>query len=154
FKGKDTGDNRAANMDARLAFNAGVSDDPFEEAAPAPKASFTPAYPSIEERLKWLARTQNVNGSWGENIEWTAAALLAFVRAGHTTRTGSYRQQVKKAANWLQSGLAKTTGFVAFAVLRALDELQASTGDTFVSDDMRNRALNPASIPERAASGD
>src|SRR5262249_55604138 len=84
---------------------------------------------TIPDRIKWLARTQNVSGSWGSGaieVEMTAAALLAFVRAGHTTRAGIYRRQVGKAAAWLQT--AQATGFAAFARFRALTELTAAEG--------------------------
>jgi Ca-activated chloride channel family protein len=96
----------------------------------------TPAMPAAEEyvsasgdvqgTLRWLARTQNVNGSWNDDVELTAAALLAFVRAGHTTRDGHYRQGVKRAFEWLRG--ARRGGFAAFARALALVELAAATG--------------------------
>ncbi|MCC7450775.1 MAG: VWA domain-containing protein [Anaerolineae bacterium] len=120
--------------------------------APIPQAEPTPILTTIPERLKWLARTQNVSGSWGsesDEVEMTAAALLAFVRAGHTTRAGNYRQQVRKAANWLKA--AQASGFAAFAKHRALSELDAATqhADQYASN------AKPTTIPtndaERAA---
>ena len=101
----------------------------------APQQAFN--FATIDERIKWLARTQKVNGSWDDDVELTAAALLAFVRAGHTTRGGSYRQQVRKAATWLQGSQAH--GFPAFAAERALRELQAATGDSFDRRDTASR---------------
>jgi Ca-activated chloride channel family protein len=79
-----------------------------------------------EETLRWLARSQSVDGSWQSSLEWTAAALLAFVRAGHTTRTGSFRQTVRRAATWIeqQTGLA---GLDSFLRALALDELASAT---------------------------
>ena len=121
---------------------------PGAEATPEP----TPAFATIDERIKWLARTQKVNGSWGDNWEMTAAALLAFVRAGHTTRAGSYRQQVRKAAIWLQGALSQANGFPAFVTDRALRELQAATGDSFVTAAIQLPA--PTTDPERAAASD
>jgi hypothetical protein len=120
-------------------------DKPAEEPMPAGRT----------DQLKWLARIQNISGSWGivaaEEIEMTAAALLAFVRAGHTTRVGNYRRQVRKAADWLKA--AKAIGFAAFARYRALLELDKATenADQYVTDDMRTALPTPTSDAERAA---
>jgi Ca-activated chloride channel family protein len=108
---------------------------------------------SIEESLKILARTQNINGSWQDHIEMTAAAVLAFVRAGHTTRSGDYRRQVSKAMLWLFSQL-NTPGFALFVAVRALDELQAASGDGVIPDEIRQKMPKPSSDIERAAAGD
>jgi Ca-activated chloride channel family protein len=111
---------------------------------------------SIEDSIKSLARTQNVNGSWHDDIEMTAAAVIAFVRAGHTTRAGNYRQQVKRAASYLskQLQLGRVTGFALFAAVRALDELHAVSGDFAVTDAVRSTLPNPTSDIERAAVGE
>lgn len=128
------------------------------EVAPEPAPlNFT----SIEERIKWLARTQQVDGSWGGDVEMTAAALLAFVRAGHTTRGGSYRQQVKKAANWLRGQLGES-GFASILAWKTLAELEAATSDAFVSGvptpqpttDLENAILNGAPPPQTVNSLD
>jgi hypothetical protein len=108
-------------------------------------------FASTDERLKWLARTQNLNGSWDDDTEMTAAALLAFVRAAHTTRTGSYRQQVRKAANWLRAQITASGGFAVMAAVRALKELADSTGDFVLPDDMAQKLPAPTTDPERAA---
>ena len=82
--------------------------EPEQEKKAAPKA-VSPA-----DRIKELARTQNVSGSWGsgsDEIETTAAALLAFVRAGHTTRAGNYRRQLQKAVDFLGGTSAVSDGF-------------------------------------------
>jgi Ca-activated chloride channel family protein len=60
---------------------------------------------STDQVLRELARTQSVDGSWKQDLDLTAAALLAFIRNGHTTRTGNYRQVVKKAAGYLEKVL-------------------------------------------------
>jgi hypothetical protein len=91
----------------------------------APAAEELPAAGDLEGTLRWLARTQNVNGSWTNDVETTAAALLAFVRAGHTTNEGHYRQQVRRAVGWLRT--APAAGFAAFARAVALAELAAAT---------------------------
>jgi Ca-activated chloride channel family protein len=85
-----------------------------------------PAADDLAGLLRWLARTQNVNGSWADDAEMTAAALLAFVRAGHTTNSGHYRQQVRRAIGWLRT--APAAGFAAFARAVALAELAVATG--------------------------
>lgn len=121
-----------------------------------PEAAPTlPQIMSIAEQIKWLARTQNVSGSWGsgaDEVEQTAAALIAFVRAGHTTRAGSYRRQIQKAADWLKK--AKASGFAAFARWRALQELDDATQHADHYSDGASGLSLPASDAERAAMSD
>ena len=74
-----------------------------------------------DEILRWLARTQNLDGSWPQGIEFTAAALLAFVRFGHTHMRGNYRKQVRRAADWLAQ--VSAAGTPAYAQALALFEL-------------------------------
>lgn len=78
-----------------------------------------PQVETLEETLRWLARTQNVNGSWEDNVELTACAVLLFVQANHTTRSGSFRQQVRRAAGWLQKAGANWLAEKALAGLAA-----------------------------------
>ncbi len=94
-----------------------VSEDRRDKAKPEESAG---------DPLRWLARTQNVSGSWGRGateVEMTAAALLAFARAGHTTRAGHYRRQIAKALKWLLA--QKSAGFAAQARAAALAALGA-----------------------------
>lgn len=109
---------------------------------------------SIETGLRNLARTQNVNGSWLDDVEITAAALIAFVRAGHTTRKGQYRRQVQKAMTWLMAQLESTRGFAGFVALRALDDLFGVTGDGEVPDSVRHSLPQASTLLERAAMGE
>jgi Ca-activated chloride channel family protein len=100
---------------------------------------------TIEERLRWLARTQNVSGSWGANeseVEQTAAAILAFVRAGHTHRVGHYRRQLARAVKWLLA--ANAQGLGEYARARALQELANATGDPAIE---RASRLSPPKVP-------
>jgi Ca-activated chloride channel family protein len=86
-----------------------------------------------EGLLRRLARTQNVSGSWGQGageLEQTAAAVLAFVRAGHTTRSGHYRRQLSRAIQWLLGARGGGASDPAeHARAQALLEMAAATGD-------------------------
>jgi Ca-activated chloride channel family protein len=109
-----------------------------------------------DDPLRMLARTQNVSGSWGsaENeIELTSAAILAFVRRGHTTRSGNYRRQLAKAVRWLTAA-ANATGIAAVARAIALAEMGDAIGDASLSA-LRSNVTVPASLDElRAAALD
>ena len=75
--------------------------------------------------LRELARSQQLDGSWKNDVELTSAAVLAFVRSGQTTQHGYYRKQVQRAFEWLaQSGAA---GFACFLRALALRELADAT---------------------------
>ena len=106
----------------------------YEEAAlyrarPASSEETPKAQSSDPERaLRELARTQNASGSWGAGdveIEFTAAAVLAFVRGGHTRRSGHFRRQVSKAVRWLLAR-GDADGFAAGALSLALAEVEAA----------------------------
>jgi len=80
-----------------------------------------------DEALRRLARTQQLDGSWGGDVERSAAALLAFARAGQTARQGSFRVAVRRAVEWLAANTG--SGFACFARARALREMAAASGD-------------------------
>ena len=80
-----------------------------------------PFNPVREQALRWLARNQRLDGSWDGEVERTAAALLAFTRAGHTTRAGSFRQAVRRAVEWLAGNPG--VDFATQARAQALQEL-------------------------------
>jgi hypothetical protein len=108
---------------------------------------------TTEDQLRWLARTQNVSGSWGADeseVEQTAAAILAFVRAGHTHRGGHYRRQLAKAIKWLLAATAE--GPAAYARAQALAELAAATGDSAIVK-AAQLAATVAPAPSVASSG-
>jgi len=89
---------------------------------------------TTEELLRWLARIQNLSGSWGAGeteVEQTAAAILAFVRAGHTHRGGHYRRQLGRAIKWLLAATAQ--GLAEYARAQALAELVGATGDAAIA---------------------
>lgn len=79
-------------------------------AAMAPRVPHeeSPASPTLDDpvgaALQWLARSQNVDGSWGRGyvrLSATAAAVIAFARQGHTPHTGRFRPQLTRAVQWL-----------------------------------------------------
>ena len=95
-----------------------------------------------------------MDGSWDGDAERTAAALLAFIRAGHTTRTGSFRQAVRRACEWLRS--SRLAGFGAFLGARALAELARATGqaaDQASAERVRAEPPPPVTPVEKAVLG-
>jgi Ca-activated chloride channel family protein len=107
-----------------------------------------------EAVLRWLARTQMVNGSWSDSVEWTSAALLAFIRAGHTTRAGTYRQALRRALRYLVENTGE--GQAQFYRARALAELAEATRDDFDRKAAQASRLvlpGPATVLEAAALG-
>ncbi|HEY9076526.1 MAG TPA: VIT domain-containing protein [Anaerolineaceae bacterium] len=90
-----------------------------------PEGSSKPTGMTQVEALRWLARTQQLDGSWQSSTEMTAVGLIAFVRAGHTTRSGSFRKVVQRAFEWLTK--AKAKGFEAFLCALAVDLLGRAT---------------------------
>ena len=67
---------------------------------------------AVEAALQWLARHQEADGSWdttkheGKNKIHSAAtgiATLAFLGAGYTHKSGKYKDNVRRAVNWLIS---------------------------------------------------
>lgn len=84
-----------------------------------------------EAVLRGLARSQRLDGSWNGDLELTSAALLAFVRHGHTSRHGSYRKQVQKARQWLVQAFHPASGSFYPPIL-ALFELARADLDSSV----------------------
>jgi hypothetical protein len=137
------------------AFLAKFTDADKAEAAPNQAAGLIheapPAVTPANEKqdreavLRWLARTQKLDGSWNDDIEWTAAALLAFVRAGYNTRSGIYRPALRRTVRYLvkyagnvhapgnlhgHSGVHnRSEDQASFLLAKALTELAEATGD-------------------------
>ncbi|MBC8089788.1 MAG: VWA domain-containing protein [Phycisphaerae bacterium] len=78
---------------------------------------------SVSTLLGWLARRQNANGSYGDDVGRSVAALLLLVMFGCTRRKGDRRRTVKKLAEWLESNSSDSRA--AFA-LSALEDAEAS----------------------------
>ena len=108
-----------------------------------------------EALLRWLARSQRVDGSWEDDLEWTLAALLVFLRAGHTTRAGNFRVQVRRAAAWvIQANAAENLTLVRAIVLGELARQDALAPFVTAAQEARALALAgsaPAATPEGAA---
>lgn len=106
-----------------------------------------PGTMSTEERvtraLRYLARTQNVNGSWGDSAIATALALLAFLKQGHSDRAGSYRAQLTRTFRWLTQHINSSQ--VAPVVAWALSELARST-DNIAHKNASQGARNNAAV--------
>ena len=131
----------------RVSPSANIAPDPVEFLTSPPSTGRSMILAGSSEKkdddsteiLRWLARTQNLNGSWMEDVELTAAALLAFIRQGQTNRLGYYRKQVTRAAAWL----LRTTcvGTPAFIRAFALYEL-ASVEPKLAPDQQINTILS------------
>ena len=124
---------------------------------PAPEMALEPPEPILtgDALLRWLARTQELNGSWKEDVELTAAALLAYLRAGFTPRAGYYRQQTRRAAEWLaQAHATGAAAFICTAVLAELAEMVRAPGDAGLIQGAHTTAAlpKPASAVEVALS--
>lgn len=76
--------------------------------------------------LRFLARTQSVNGSWSDDVTATALALAAFVHGGHTDRSGGFRPQLTRAIAWLSAQATQPAAPVVIAW--ALAVLAETTG--------------------------
>ncbi len=61
-----------------------------------------------------LLLRQKADGSWGGDVQATAAALACLILLGHTRLAGDHRQAVRKAHDWL-SGVTGTSD-VAFTM--------------------------------------
>jgi hypothetical protein len=79
-------------------------------AAPAARGEEIPKEyrPAIQKGLEWLKKSRNGDGSWsGTNgqyaVSMTALAGMAFLSEGSTLREGKYRDEIRKAADWLMA---------------------------------------------------
>lgn len=68
-----------------------------------------------------LARSQSADGSFGNDVARTAAALLALVLLGNTRRGGVRQRVVLKAAAWLEARRADPLAALALEALEAAE---------------------------------
>ncbi len=85
--------------------------------------------PTIEDRFQWLLRTQTENGSWADDLDRTAAALLCLIRAGHTSISGDHQSMVRRGMEWLSEHQSEVDGDLAYAVQRVFAEEAGSEID-------------------------
>jgi len=65
---------------------------------------------AVEKGLKWLSLHQEQEGRWDcvkyggkqADVAVTGMALLAFLGAGHTEKVGKYRDNVRRAVDWIK----------------------------------------------------
>jgi Ca-activated chloride channel family protein len=99
----------------------------FQRYAPPKPAPAETATTRATRALRYLGRTQHVDGDWDGTEIATALALLAFVQHGHTDRTGDFRPQLSRTAGWLCQRAHEPQ--VSPVVAWALRILAAATGD-------------------------
>ncbi|MEQ8188027.1 MAG: VIT domain-containing protein [Candidatus Eremiobacterota bacterium] len=70
----------------------------------------------IDLTFKYLARNQNADGSWSKEVLEekkvisTSLAVLAFIKEGHTGKTGNYVPHVSRAVYFIQSNMDNLSG--------------------------------------------
>ena len=105
-------------------------------AAPMPAPASTPqqAAPAQSDEalaqaaLRSLARTQSVNGSWGDDVAATALSLAAFLSSGHSDSAGSFRPQLTRAVQWLAARATQpgTPAVATWALTRLADTTKSA----------------------------
>jgi hypothetical protein len=79
---------------------------------------------AVEAALRWLARHQEADGRWiatkwegksrGCNVGVTGLAMLAFLGAGHTEKSGKFRDNVRRATKYLMSEQRAKDGAIGY----------------------------------------
>ncbi|MEQ8225020.1 MAG: hypothetical protein ABRQ37_22065, partial [Candidatus Eremiobacterota bacterium] len=70
----------------------------------------------IDLMFKYLARNQNADGSWSKEVLEekkvisTSLAALAFIKKGHTNKTGNYVPQVSRAVYFIRNNIDNLSG--------------------------------------------
>jgi hypothetical protein len=77
---------------------------------------------AVEAALRWLARHQEADGHWdgkkheartkGAEVGITGLAMLAFLGAGHTEKSGRFKDNVRRAQKWLMAQQDPKTGMI------------------------------------------
>jgi Ca-activated chloride channel family protein len=103
-------------------------------AAPVDASYQQPAAPTLstsqraEAGLRYLARTQQVNGSWNDDLIATSLALAAFVSGGHSDKQGAFRAQLSRTLRWLQAQNPSDLNAWVLAALGKLGDQSAQAG--------------------------
>lgn len=134
-----------AEADAMMAFAAPSPAPMQSEMGRQAGTTSTPAA-RREAALRYLARVQGVSGAWGESPIATALVVLAFLRRGHTDRTGNFRPQLTRAMRWLSAQAQQSA--VPPAVAWALAELAAMAGGSAGLTSARDGALAHATASD------
>lgn len=136
----------------------------FAATPEAPQAAFSPGLPSALEQaspaapaaspaarraaaLRFLARTQAVNGAWADDETATALAVLAFAQAGHTTRSGDFRPQLTRAAAWLNTR-TPASELVSLALRALVGDFAALSAAAAAQRSMRTAGLDRAELSQ------
>ncbi len=82
----------------------------------------------IDLSFRYLARNQSAEGFWSnepdinKRVISTALAVLAFIKHGHTNKTGNYRGQLSKAIYYIQNNFRNLSGVaLSLAVMVSLE---------------------------------
>jgi Ca-activated chloride channel family protein len=116
----------------------------FQRYAPAKHAN--PTATRAIRALRYLGRTQHVDGDWSGAEIATALALMAFVQHGHTDRTGDFRPQLSRTVGWLCQRAQQP--HISPVVAWALAVLAAATGVTL------HRAVSEKALSQAVAADD
>jgi len=131
-----------------------VDAEPTGGATPRARSALPVQAPSKPSRLSdvtllgslstYLARNQSANGSYGNSVPGTCAALILLLLHGNTRIKGDRRRVVQKAAEWLQ--MQPPTDLIRLT-LEALDETERAGAiphrdwSVFISDTPEGQLL-------------
>jgi hypothetical protein len=118
---------------------------------------------AVDKALEWLAYHQEADGHWDTkkygaaqfkpDTAMTSLALLAFLGAGHTEKVGGYKDNVKRAVEWLiskqqpnglvldKSDVARGAGYSAAMATMALAEA-AGMGNVKTTREAAQKAVD------------
>jgi Ca-activated chloride channel family protein len=91
-------------------------------AAPPPENARTTSPRDLARAIEtMLATSQDADGSYGDSVERTAAALVTLVRLGHTRQHGARRRVVQKCARWLAQHADRPMARLALDLLQRVE---------------------------------